>query len=39
MLGARFLARLPVVLLRRVFAVVVAVIAVQMIAAGVRGKP
>jgi uncharacterized membrane protein YfcA len=39
MLGARFLARLPVVLLRRVFAVVVAVIAVQMIAAGVRGTP
>jgi uncharacterized membrane protein YfcA len=37
MLGARFLARLPVVLLRRVFAVVVGVIAVQMIVAGVRG--
>ena len=37
MLGARFLARLPVVFLRRVFAVVVGVIAVQMIVAGVRG--
>lgn len=34
MVGARFLARLPVILLRRVFAVVVGVIAVQMIAAG-----
>jgi uncharacterized membrane protein YfcA len=34
MIGARFLARLPVVLLRRVFAVVVGVVAIQMIAAG-----
>jgi uncharacterized membrane protein YfcA len=34
MMGARFLARLPVVLLRRVFAGVVGVVAIQMIAAG-----
>jgi len=34
MMGANFLARLPVVLLRRVFAVVVGVVAIQMIAAG-----
>ncbi len=34
MIGAKFLARLPVVLLRRVFAVVVGVVAIQMIAAG-----
>jgi uncharacterized membrane protein YfcA len=38
MIGAKFLARLPVVLLRRVFAVVVGVIALQMIAAGMRGR-
>ena len=38
MIGAKFLARLPVVLLRRVFAVVVGVIALQMVAAGLRGK-
>ncbi len=37
-IGARFLARLPVLLLRRVFAVVVGVIAIQMIVAGVRGQ-
>jgi len=36
MIGARFLARLPVVLLRRIFAVVVGVIALQMIAALLR---
>jgi uncharacterized membrane protein YfcA len=38
MTGAKFLAHLPVVLLRRVFATVVGVIAIQMIAAGLRGK-
>jgi uncharacterized protein len=38
MVGATFLARLPVLFLRRVFAAVVGVIAVQMIAAGLRGK-
>jgi uncharacterized membrane protein YfcA len=38
LIGAKFLARLPVVLLRRVFAVVVGVIALQMIAAGLRGR-
>jgi uncharacterized membrane protein YfcA len=38
MTGAKFLAKLPVVLLRRVFAAVVGVIAIQMIAAGLRGK-
>jgi hypothetical protein len=37
-IGARFLARLPVLLLRRVFAVVVGVIALQMIVAGIRGQ-
>lgn len=37
MLGARLLPRLPVKTLRRLFAVVVAVIAVQMILHGVRG--
>ena len=37
MIGARFLARLPVRLLRKVFAVVVALIAVQMIWSGVKG--
>jgi len=37
MVGATFLARLPVVFLRRVFAVVVGTIGIQMIAAGVRG--
>lgn len=36
--GARFLARLPVVLLRRVFAVVVGLIAVEMIISGIRGR-
>ena len=35
--GARFLSRLPVPLLRRVFAVVVAVIGLQMIFEGIRG--
>jgi len=34
MIGARFLARLPVVLLRRVFAAIVGVVAIQMVAAG-----
>lgn len=37
MMGARFLARLPVTLLRRVFALVVAVMAVEMIFSGARG--
>jgi uncharacterized membrane protein YfcA len=37
MVGAKFLAHLPVVLLRRVFAGVVGLIAIQMIAAGLRG--
>lgn len=37
-IGARFLARLPVVLLRRVFAVVVGLIALEMIANGIGGK-
>jgi uncharacterized membrane protein YfcA len=38
LIGAKFLARLPVVLLRKVFAVVVGVIALQMIVAGLRGR-
>jgi hypothetical protein len=38
MLGAKFLAHLPVILLRRVFAGVVGVIAIQMIAAGFGAK-
>jgi uncharacterized membrane protein YfcA len=38
MVGAKFLAQLQVILLRRVFAVVVGVIAIQMIAAGLRGR-
>jgi uncharacterized membrane protein YfcA len=38
MVGARLLPRLPVPLLRRLFAVVVGVIAVQMIIEGLRGK-
>jgi uncharacterized membrane protein YfcA len=38
MMGAKFLARLPVVLLRRVFAGVVGVVAIQMIAAGFGAK-
>ena len=37
MIGARFLPRLPVPLLRRVFGGVVGVIAVQMIVSGVKG--
>jgi uncharacterized protein len=36
LLGARLLSRLPVVLLRRVFAVVVGVMAIQMIMQGIR---
>jgi uncharacterized membrane protein YfcA len=36
LLGARLLSRLPVVLLRRVFAVVVGVMAIQMIVQGIR---
>src|SRR3954454_17084554 len=36
LLGARLLSRLPVVLLRRVFAIVVGVMAIQMIVQGVR---
>ncbi len=38
MIGARFLARLPVLLLRRVFAVVVGIIAIEMIVSGIGGK-
>ncbi|QNI38290.1 sulfite exporter TauE/SafE family protein [Edaphobacter albus] len=38
MVGARLLPRLPVPVLRRIFAVIVAVIAVQMIIEGIRGK-
>jgi uncharacterized membrane protein YfcA len=38
MAGARVLRRLPVMLLRRVFAIVVGVIAVQMIVTGLRGR-
>jgi uncharacterized membrane protein YfcA len=38
MLGARLLPRMPVMTLRRIFAVVVVVIAVQMITQGLRGK-
>jgi len=38
MVGARLLPRMPVMTLRRIFAVVVAVIAVQMITQGLRGK-
>jgi uncharacterized membrane protein YfcA len=38
MIGARFLSRLQVVLLRRVFAVVVGVIAIEMIVNGIRGQ-
>jgi uncharacterized membrane protein YfcA len=36
--GARFLPILPVKLLRRVFAIVVGIIAVQMIVSGIRGR-
>jgi uncharacterized membrane protein YfcA len=36
LLGARLLSRLPVVLLRRIFAVVVGVMAIQMIVEGIR---
>jgi hypothetical protein len=38
MVGARLLPRMPVMTLRRIFAVVVAAIAVQMITQGLRGK-
>jgi hypothetical protein len=38
MIGSRFLPRLPVLLLRRVFSVVVAVIALEMIVNGFRGQ-
>jgi hypothetical protein len=38
MIGARFLARLPVTFLRRVFAIVVAVIALEMMWNGIRGN-
>ncbi len=37
MIGARFLARLSVPFLRRAFAILVAVIAIQMIVSGIRG--
>ncbi len=38
MIGARFLARLPVLFLRRAFAVVVGLIAIEMMVNGLRGK-
>lgn len=38
LIGARFLARLPVLLLRRSFAIIVGIIAVQMIYTGIKGK-
>ncbi len=38
MIGARFLARLPVTLLRRVFAIVVGVIALEMMWNGINGR-
>lgn len=38
MVGARLLSRLPVRFLRRMFAIIVAVIAIQMIIEGVRGR-
>ncbi len=38
LIGARFLARLPVAFLRKVFAVVVGVIAIEMIVNGLRGE-
>ncbi len=38
LIGARFLARLPVHLLRRVFAVVVGLIALEMILSGIKGR-
>lgn len=38
MIGARFLARLPVHFLRRVFAVIVGIIAIEMIVSGMRGR-
>jgi uncharacterized membrane protein YfcA len=38
MIGARFLARLPVKLLRTVFAIVVGFIAIEMIVSGVKGR-
>ena len=38
LIGARFLARLSVPFLRKVFAVVVGVIAIEMIVNGIRGK-
>ena len=38
MVGARLLPRLPVKTLRRIFAIVVAVIGTQMIVEGLRGK-
>lgn len=37
MIGAQFLPRLPVILLRRVFAGVVGIIAIQMIVSGIKG--
>ncbi len=38
MLGARFLARLPVQFLRKVFAVLVGLIAIEMIVSGLKGR-
>ncbi len=38
MIGARFLSRLPAPFLRRVFAIVVGVIAIEMIWSGIRGR-
>ncbi|HMF54630.1 MAG TPA: sulfite exporter TauE/SafE family protein, partial [Edaphobacter sp.] len=38
MVGARLLPRLPVKFLRQMFAIIVAVIAIQMIVQGIRGR-
>jgi len=38
LIGAKFLPRLPVILLRRAFAIVVGIIALQMIYSGIKGK-
>lgn len=37
-IGARFLSKLPVTVLRRIFAIVVAIIGIQMIVSGFRGR-
>jgi uncharacterized membrane protein YfcA len=38
LLGARFLPRAPVLVLRRVFAIVVGLMAIQMIFSGISGR-